>query len=129
MKNAPLLQDTFLTIYSSQIFTENRINLRNERSFVRFAYSNLGCSTARGHITFWRTRSGRWCVAQNASHFPKCFIGFRAIYRWSERRYSYQSTEHKKMLYKTKNASFCTRHYIYKSTCCLDQQCVFSNTH
>ena len=27
-------------------------------------------------------------------HFPKCFIGFRAIYRLNESRYSYQSTEH-----------------------------------
>ena len=27
-------------------------------------------------------------------HFSKCFIGFRAINRLSERRYSYQSTEH-----------------------------------
>ena len=32
-------------------------------------------------------------------HFPKCFIDFRAIYRRSERRYSYQSTEHIFRLY------------------------------
>ena len=27
-------------------------------------------------------------------HFPKCFIGFRAIYRLNESRYSYQGAEH-----------------------------------
>ena len=80
--------------YFYQMRIENRIRNWKRKKLFLMCLLELRMFKPEGHITFWRTRSGRWCVAQNALHFPKCFIGFRAIYRWSERRYSYQSTEH-----------------------------------
>ena len=85
--------EDFYCIFQRRVYTPMWRSATSEALCV-FAYLNLGCG-ALVHITFWQARSDWWCVAQNVSHFPKCFIGFRAIYRLSEKRYSYQSTEYK----------------------------------
>ena len=73
---------------------ENRIN-ESETKKLFLCLLEQRMWGALGHITFWRVRSNRRCAAQNTSLcFPKCFIDFRAIYRPSERRYSYQKAEH-----------------------------------
>ena len=67
------------------------------RSIICFWVMDWTSVQALGHITFWvcvSIRSVAWHKGRTRATFPKCFIDFRAIYRWSERRYSYQSTEH-----------------------------------
>ena len=82
-----------------QISTENRIKIKRNLCEASFALSfrPYFCSSPRAYnILGMRQHTGCRKTQKGAHvrHFPKCFIDFRAIYRWSERRYSYQSTEH-----------------------------------
>ena len=78
-----------------------------------------------GHITFWRVLSSRQCVAQNTScvfqNVSSTFARFigeeKDDIRISQLNTSISKSRPKLSycILSTKNASFCTRHYIYKA--------------
>ena len=99
-QKALLLQDSVYLqdICLDQISTENRIKVKRNLCEASFALSfgPYFCSSPRAY-NILGMRQHTECRKTQRSHratFPKCFIDFRAIYRLSERRYSYQSTEH-----------------------------------
>ena len=79
--------------YLYQMRIENRIMKLKRKKLKILCCSNKGCECLRAYNILANVKRSE-VRSTKCLHFPKCFIVFRATCRWSERRYSYQSTEH-----------------------------------